>query len=109
MIALLLLILIRVYWPVDIATLASVGTAHTHVSVVGYVSYTRIESDGDLHIKLVPTPGVQTPFVIAECIPSLFCNRPAAGAHIKVSGVSRKDAEHLWQEIHPVEKLEILQ
>ncbi len=102
------LITTRTYWNVNLVTYAAVGSVHTHVVVTGYVAYAVCESDGDIHIKIVPTIGATSPFIIAECIPSLPCVKPATSAQVRVSGISRRDAEHSWYEVHPVEKLEVL-
>lgn len=90
----------RTYWPVPLDSLAVGHTSHTHAAVVGKVAYVVKESDGDTHIKLV-SPGGR--FIIAECIPALPCLAPKVGSIITVRGVTRKDPEHLWWEIHPVE------
>ncbi len=92
----------RTYWPVPLDTLAIGHPKHTHVAVTGKVKYTRLEDDGDLHIKLVSLAD-STKFVIAECIPLLPCARPATGRIITVRGISRQDPEHLWWEVHVVE------
>lgn len=91
----------RTYWTVPLATLAK-GTAHTHVETRGQVAYVLGEGDGDVHIK-VTDPFNTSIFIIAECIPKLPCARPRKGADIIVRGISRKDPEHGWWEIHPVE------
>lgn len=107
MIALLLLLQVapvRTYWPATVTQLASGTFKHTHVSVSGVVAYTRIEDDGDLHIRLVADTGAV--FVIAECIPKLPCRRPKNGERITVKGIYRRDPDHgFWAEIHPVEEL----
>ena len=96
----------RNYWVVDPTTFANSGSVHTHVSVTGWVVYARCEDDGDTHVRIVPTLGATSPFFIAECIPSLPCAKPAVGSRVTVKGISRRDPEHNWQEIHPVESLE---
>lgn len=104
MIALLLLLQIpgRTYWPATVAQLASGTVKHTHVQVAGIVAYTRIEDDGDLHIRVVGDTGAV--FIIAECIPKLPCRRPKNGERITVKGIQRRDPEHgNWVEIHPTE------
>lgn len=106
MIALLLLLQIapvRTYWPTTVAQLASGSVKHTHVAVTGIVAYTRLEDDGDLHIRLVGDTGAV--YVIAECIPRLPCRRPRNGERITVKGILRYDGEHSWWEVHPVEEL----
>ena len=106
MIALFLLLQIapvRTYWPATVAQLASGTVKHTHVSVSGVVAYTRIEDDGDLHIRIAGDTGAV--FVIAECIPKLPCRRPKNGERVTVKGIQRFDPEHGFREIHPVEEL----
>jgi len=98
---LLLQITTRTYWPVTVTQLASGHVAHTHVAVTGTVNYVKHESDGDTHIRLVD--GII--FIIAECIPKLPCRIPHVGEHITIKGISRKDGEHGWWEVHPVEEL----
>jgi hypothetical protein len=99
----LLLQLSRTYWLATVPQLASGTFRHTHVAVTGIVAYTRIEDDGDLHIRLVADSGAV--FVIAECIPRLPCRRPRIGERITVKGIQRFDPEHAWREVHPVEEL----
>jgi len=93
----------RYYWPVSLDSLAIGHTTHTHVAVRGLVAYVRAESDSDVHIKLVSPSGR---FIIAECIPSLPCQRPKVGSTVTVMGISRRDPEHQWWECHPVESWE---
>ena len=90
----------RTYWNVPLDTLAIGHPKHTHVAVTGTVTYTRLEDDGDLHIRLTSPSGA---FIIAECIPELPCARPSLGRVITVRGISRRDSEHGWWECHPVE------
>ena len=97
-----LALLARYYWPVTVTALASGTARHTHVQVTGRVDYTRMEDDGDLHIRIRSTAG-DSAFVIAECIPKLPCRRPAIGEIVTVQGISRRDPEHGWYEVHPVE------
>lgn len=98
---LIALLLQRYYWTVPLTTLSH-GTYHTHVETRGKVSYVRVESDGDIHIKIAD-PLNSRIFIIAECIPKLPCARPRLGADIIIRGISRHDPEHGWWEIHPVE------
>jgi hypothetical protein len=105
---LLALIITRYYWTVDPIQFATSGSFHTHVSVTGYVAYTRTEYDGDFHIRILPTQDVTTPYFIAECIPSQPCAHPSIGAHVQVKGIVRRDPEHGWWEIHPVEQIILL-
>lgn len=92
----------RYYWPVDLAKFAAFGTLHTHIEVRGQVVYVRAEADGDMHIKLA-VPFKPNLFIICECTPKEPCVKPAVGADIIVRGISRRDPEHGWWEIHPVE------
>lgn len=106
-----LVLLTRFFWPIDTLTYAQKGTVHTHIAVTGYVTYTALEDDGDLHIRLCDSPSVvgmdKTRCIIAECIPALPCTRPAKGNKIVVRGISRRDPEHGWNETHPVESWEL--
>lgn len=95
--------LMRRYWPVPIDSLAVGRAKHTHVEVRGRVSAVRQEDDGDLHIVLQSL--TSTTFIVGECIPSLPCQRPRVGDTIRLRGISRRDPEHPWHEVHPVEAL----
>lgn len=92
----------RTYWPVPLDTLAIGHLKHTHAETRGQVAYVRVESDGDVHIKIV-SPWNPKRFIIAECIPRLPCARPRVGADIIIRGITRRDPEHGWTELHPVE------
>lgn len=96
----------RKYWFVSIDSLAMGRVKHTHVEVRGYVVYVRRQEDGDVHIKMVTDLENRTRFIIAECIPRMPCLRPRAGEDIILRGITRKDPEHGWWEIHPVEHWE---
>lgn len=96
----------RTYWIVPLDSLAVGHTSHTHAAVTGRVAYVRHEDDGDTHIKLVSPAGK---FIIAECIPLLPCSLPKLGTLITVRGITRKDPEHLWWEVHPVESWVLIQ
>lgn len=93
----------RPYHVTSITTMASGKYAWTHVEVRGIVAYVKAEPDGDTHIKLVDPLNPSGPFVICECTPKEPCAKPAKGADIIVRGISRRDPEHLWYEVHPVE------
>lgn len=90
------------YWIVSLDSLAIGHVRHTHIETRGQVAYTRLEDDGDLHIRLA-NPLDSTHFFIAECIPRMPCTRPRAGADIIIRGIFRRDPEHSWYEIHPVD------
>ncbi len=95
----------RTYWPVSVDSLAIGQTVHTHVVVTGRVTLLRHEADGDTHLKLVGRTG----FIVAECIPALPCAfLPKVGQRVTVYGISRRDVEHGWYEVHPIERLERL-
>lgn len=115
----------RKYWPHTIAEITADNPAawskiHTHMHAEGYVTYTTIENDGDIHIRVCDSAGVATMdrkrCIVAECIPSLPCAKPKLGTHVAVEGIYRFDAEggcspgaqHCWHEVHPVEKLTVL-
>ena len=100
-----LLLITRTYWTVSVLTLASGANKHTHVAVTGRVAYVAREADGDLHMRLA-APDDSTLFIVAECIPALPCAKPVKGTLITVYGISRKDSEHGWSEVHPVERWE---
>lgn len=106
MIGLLLLLQVapvsRTYWPATVAQLASGTFRHTHVAVTGIVAYSRLEDDGDIHIRLVADTGAV--FVVAEIIPALPMARPPNGKRITVYGIQRFDPEHGWREVHPTER-----
>lgn len=95
---------VRTYWAVPLDSLAIGHYRHTHAAVTGTVAYVVNESDGDIHIKLVSPSGH---FVICECIPEFPtpCQGIKAGQVITVRGITRRDPEHLWFELHPVERI----
>jgi len=99
----------RLYWPVPLESLAIGHIKHTHVQTRGVVAYVGHEQDGDLHVRLVAPSGA---YIIAECIPELVCRLPsglpwipAVGDTVTVYGISRRDVEHDWLEVHPVEAI----
>lgn len=93
----------RPYHATTITTMASGKYSWTHVEVRGQVAYVRAEPDGDTHIKLVDAWAPAGAFVICECTPKEPCAKPKVGADIIVRGISRRDPEHGWYEVHPVE------
>lgn len=97
----------RTYWHATVAQLASGAFPHTHVELDSVVvTYKAIESDSDFHMRLRdPRDTVSSHFVIAECIPLMPCQHPKLGQVVNVRGISRKDAEHGWFEIHPIEAI----
>ena len=84
-------------------TVASLHTSrHTHVEVCGRVSLVRKEEDGDIHIRLSDDEGR---FIIAEIVPYRPLPKPKLNQNICVLGIHRYDAEHGWDEVHPVESI----
>jgi hypothetical protein len=90
----------RPYHPTSISSMARGAYAWTHVEVQGTVAYVRAEEDGDTHIRLVNPSGA---FIICECTPKEPCAKPTVGRSIIVRGISRRDPEHGWYEVHPIE------
>lgn len=105
--SLLLLLMIRYYWPQELENYAERGSVRPRVQIDGYVIYTRTEKDGDLHIRLCDTLDARgmdrRHCIVCEIIPTLPVPRPPIHAHIRVKGISRFDPEHGWREVHPVE------
>jgi hypothetical protein len=100
--ALVVLILLqRFYWPVEVRDLAQGKVTHTHVQVIATVLAVRHEADGDTHLVL----GDGRFWVIGECIPKIPCPVVHRGERVRVRGISRYDREHSWYEIHPVEEI----
>jgi hypothetical protein len=111
------------YHPLTIAQVVAENPAkwskmHTHIVVEGYVTYTKIEEDGDLHIRLCDSPAVvgmdRAHCMVAELIPNRNYTMDRAikkRERIRVAGVSRYDAErnHNWWEIHPIAYWEHIQ
>ena len=99
----------RTYWHGTIAQLAAGTFPHTHVTVdSAIVDYTKAEADSDYHIRLRdPNDTMPDHFVVAECIPKLPCQHPRVGRLVTVWGIYRRDAEHGWFEIHPVERITV--
>lgn len=97
----------RTYWHATVAQLASGTFPHTHVELDSVVvDYKAAEADSDFHIRLRdPRDTMPSHFIVAECIPLIPCRHPRLGETISVWGIYRKDSEHLWAEVHPVEKL----
>ncbi|HXU18965.1 MAG TPA: hypothetical protein VN788_00120 [Verrucomicrobiae bacterium] len=110
----------RRYHLYDIVQLAAENPANwkhplTHAEIAGWVDYEKKEGDGDEHIRVCDAKGIAKMdakhCVVVECIPELPCKIPAKGAHVRVRGIARYDAEnpgHHWWEIHPVEQLAAL-
>ncbi len=120
LIALLAAASARPYHPVGLRVLAAADPGHwpaavaTHVELRGFLTYRKIEADGDLHLRLCDRAWLvgmnRERCVVAECIPSLPCDAPPIGSELLVRGISRYDAEagHGWWEVHPVESLEVV-
>lgn len=102
-------ILIRTYWACTVGQLSTGACKHTHVELKNVrAEYVASESDGDQHIRLRQVGDTVTAhFIVAECIPLLPCRRVHVGDILtSVKGITRKDSEHGWMEVHPVEALQ---
>jgi len=105
----------RPYHQVPLDDLALGKVRQTHVEVRGFVTYELREEDGDLHIRICDSLAYlgmdRSHCIVAECIPELPCEKPPAASRVIVQGISRFDHEngHKWYEVHPVEKLTIVQ
>lgn len=93
----------RIYWPTTVSTLSHGLSKHTHVEVRGVVIRTRAEDDGDRHIWLRDL--VTQDSVLGECVPKIPCLVPKAGSTVTLRGLSRRDPEHGWYEVHPIEEI----
>lgn len=103
----------RVFHPIPLAALASAEpgarNTPTHVKVSGIVQSVKHEKDGDLHVWVCPA--INSPLrlcVTAEIIPELPLPSPVRDSRIAVSGISRFDGPHGWNEVHPVLRVEVL-
>jgi hypothetical protein len=105
----------RAYHVVNLVDLALQKVRQTHVHVEGFVTYVAHEADGDTHIRLCDSKDVpdmeRGRCIVVECIPELPCERPPIGSKVAVEGVARYDKEngHKWSEVHPCEKLTVIQ
>lgn len=74
--------------------------------MTGTVSYVHKETDGDTHIRLVSSSGW---FIIGECIPVITPSPCSVSLHvgeqITIKGITRRDPEHGWYEVHPIESI----
>jgi len=80
---------------------------------VGTVVAVRGEDDGDHHLDLIPDPGKgsflnqgdrdhQHAGLLIELMPGQHYALPLVGEHLSVFGTWVYDADHGWNEIHPV-------
>jgi hypothetical protein len=115
----------RTYRHVNIAALAAGKVRATHVEIAGTVTFVKREADGDLHVRVCDSPRVngmdRQHCVVAEIIPTLrpllFCPDGTAcsvpkwelaiykGQSLTFRGISRRDPDHGWYEVHPVEEI----
>jgi len=105
---LLQLLPVRTYWPTTVAKLSSGTFAHTHAELDSVlVVYVASETDGDYHMRLRDRGDtIAVHYIIAECIPELPCRHPKVGELIPwIRGITRRDNEHHWVELHPVEAM----
>lgn len=103
---LLLALADRRYHAVTIEQLRT--SKRTHVEVVGKVTLVKREGDGDWHIRL----SAGRRYVICEIIPTLTpatpFTLPRVGDCARVRGIRRRDDDHAWVEVHPVESIMII-
>lgn len=100
----LFLLLTRYYWPTSVSTLSHGLSKHTHAAVRGDLIRVYLEADGDRHAWIRDT--VTADSVVVECIPKLPCVLPSVGTRATYLGITRKDPEHGWYELHPVEAIQ---
>ena len=73
----------------------------------------RHESDGDYHVIVTPDPGYQRFLnqdnyryedggLVTEIMPGQHFPQPFTGEHLAIFGTWVLDADHGWQEIHPI-------
>jgi anti-sigma factor RsiW len=93
---------------VDVRQVAA--TADPHVVVTGVVSDAEGESGEGSHRFRLVDPNDGRAFVVCEILDGDPLSAPKPGARVRVWGVSRYDpnTSHLWFEIHPVLKMEVL-
>lgn len=105
-------VLQRTYWKVPLDSLAIGHKLHTHTETKGIPLYAVRESDGDVHIRLASpdsAPGIARRFIVVECTPKEPCDIVALRVAVNskrliiVQGITRRDPEHAWWEIHPLE------
>lgn len=92
----------RTYWPTSVHTLATGQAKHTHAAVRGRVIRAYLEDDGDRHIWI--RDSILPDSVVFECVPLLPCTVPPIGALVTGLGITRRDPEHGWYELHPLER-----
>jgi hypothetical protein len=79
----------------------------------GTVLYTRSEDDGDTHVVVKPDPGFsallngdnysqQHGGLVTEIMPGQELPVPSAGERVSIFGTWVYDADHGWNEIHPI-------
>ncbi len=102
------------YWLLDEQIIANMQIAITpldptvpvfkmpHAVVEGTVAKVISESDGDTHVWL-ELDNSKTQLACEWTPQSTAKPPPGAGAHIRVYGIFRYDAQHGWWELHPVD------
>ena len=79
----------------------------------GTVLYVRSEDDGDYHVVVKPDGGFarlldagnysqQHGGLVTEIMPGQHLPIPGSGEHVSVFGTWTYDADHGWNEIHPI-------
>lgn len=83
----------------------------TCVRYAGTVRDFRHESDGDIHLYVIPGPGMLRYLddrsrsygdLIVELLPGQRLPMPQAGQRVEFYGTWNYDTDHDWNEIHPV-------
>lgn len=106
------------YWLLDEAILANMNWTCTptdqsipvlkmpHAVIEGIVQKVISEADGDHHLW-VQLDGSKYQLA-CEIAPQNPVKVPAAGDHVRVYGILRYDLQHGWQELHPVDAIELI-
>jgi hypothetical protein len=92
----------RRYHTVPLEQLAT--TRWTHACTSGPVVYVRKMKDGDWHVTLDNGKAK----VVLEIIPAIPLAPPKKGQRIEACGITRIDRHHSWPELHPVERMRVL-
>ena len=103
--------IVRPFHKVALTDLAQGKVTWTHVETEGYLTYRRLEADGDWHLRLCASGQITAMdsnlCIIAEAIPEMpdmTMRARDAIVHVKyrIRGITRKDPEHGWFEVHPL-------
>ena len=92
----------RTFPLVPLTKLAEGHWVRPRATVQGIVVFSKVEGDGDLHVRLRDPDGSDA-FIVCERVPEFGpAGRPKPGDRIEVRGIVRFDGEHKWWEVHPV-------